>query len=150
MTKVVLNTDETKFGGQGLIKDNQYLQRTISRRQLFTFLNLFLFSPQQFFGTSTQGCTFFYLIWHFCLCRVDGLRNCLEVCLPSRTAQVGTFSYGCHVGKFFLGVHEFRMGCVLCYKLGRGYTHYSVGLISEKPQRQGMIVNTTFSKISVV
>ena len=32
MTKVVLNTDETKFGGQGLIKDNQYLRRTISRR----------------------------------------------------------------------------------------------------------------------
>ncbi|KAM3744167.1 hypothetical protein ACB098_06G031900 [Castanea mollissima] len=49
--QVVLNTDETKFGGQGLIKDNQYLRRTISRR-------------------------------------VDGLRNCLEVCLPSRTAQV--------------------------------------------------------------
>ncbi|KAL0000770.1 hypothetical protein SO802_014551 [Lithocarpus litseifolius] len=49
--QVVLNTDETKFGGQGLIEDNQYLRRTISRR-------------------------------------VDGLRNCLELCLPSRTAQV--------------------------------------------------------------
>lgn len=147
MTKVVLNTDETKFGGQGHIKDNQYLRRTISRRQLFTFLNLFLSFPQQFFGTSTQGSTFFHLIWHFCLCRVDGLRNCLEVCLPSRTAQVGTFSYSCHAVKFFLGSHEFRMGCFL---LGRGYTHCSVGLIFVKPQCRGMIVNTTFSKISVV
>ena len=32
MTQVVLNTDETKYGGQGLIKDNQYLQRTMSKR----------------------------------------------------------------------------------------------------------------------
>uniref|UniRef100_A0A2N9HG43 1,4-alpha-glucan branching enzyme n=1 Tax=Fagus sylvatica TaxID=28930 RepID=A0A2N9HG43_FAGSY len=49
--QVVLNTDETKYGGQGLIKDNQYLRRTMSKR-------------------------------------VDGLRNCLEVSLPKRTAQV--------------------------------------------------------------
>ncbi|KAJ7963766.1 1,4-alpha-glucan-branching enzyme/amyloplastic protein [Quillaja saponaria] len=49
--QVVLNTDEIKYGGQGLLKDDQYIQRTISRR-------------------------------------VDGLRNCLEVPLPSRTAQV--------------------------------------------------------------
>ncbi|XP_060667891.1 1,4-alpha-glucan-branching enzyme 3, chloroplastic/amyloplastic isoform X2 [Ziziphus jujuba] len=50
-TMLILNSDEIKYGGQGLIEDNQYLRRTISRR-------------------------------------VDGLRNCLEVPLPSRTAQV--------------------------------------------------------------
>ncbi|TQD84715.1 hypothetical protein C1H46_029738 [Malus baccata] len=49
--QLVLNTDEIKYGGQGLIKDDQYSRKTISRR-------------------------------------VDGLRNCLEVPLPSRTAQV--------------------------------------------------------------
>ncbi|GLT57511.1 hypothetical protein SLA2020_304790 [Shorea laevis] len=49
--QVILNTDERKYGGQGLIKEDQYIQRSISRR-------------------------------------VDGLRNCLEVPLPSRTAQV--------------------------------------------------------------
>ncbi|KAH9651982.1 SBE3 [Citrus sinensis] len=52
--QIILNTDESKFGGQGLIKEHQYLQRTISKR-------------------------------------VDGLRNCIEVPLPSRTAQVGKF-----------------------------------------------------------
>ncbi|RVW79921.1 1,4-alpha-glucan-branching enzyme 3, chloroplastic/amyloplastic [Vitis vinifera] len=46
----ILNTDETKYGGQGLIEEGQYLRRNINRR-------------------------------------VDGLRNCLEVPLPSRTAQ---------------------------------------------------------------
>ncbi|XP_062168461.1 1,4-alpha-glucan-branching enzyme 3, chloroplastic/amyloplastic isoform X2 [Alnus glutinosa] len=49
--QAILNTDETKYRGLGQMKDNQYLQRTISRR-------------------------------------VDGLRNCLVVPLPSRTAQV--------------------------------------------------------------
>ncbi|KAK2639792.1 hypothetical protein Ddye_027587 [Dipteronia dyeriana] len=49
--RIILNTDENKYGGQGLIKEQQYLQRTTSKR-------------------------------------VDGLRNCLEVPLPSRTAQV--------------------------------------------------------------
>ncbi|XP_048235255.1 1,4-alpha-glucan-branching enzyme 3, chloroplastic/amyloplastic isoform X3 [Ricinus communis] len=49
--QIILNTDEKKYGGQGLIKVDQYLQRTMSKR-------------------------------------VDGLRNCLEVPLPSRTAQV--------------------------------------------------------------
>ncbi|CBI26672.3 1,4-alpha-glucan-branching enzyme 3, chloroplastic/amyloplastic [Vitis vinifera] len=49
--QIILNTDETKYGGQGLIEEGQYLRRTINRR-------------------------------------VDGLRNCLEVSLPSRTAQV--------------------------------------------------------------
>ncbi|KAG6592053.1 1,4-alpha-glucan-branching enzyme 3, chloroplastic/amyloplastic, partial [Cucurbita argyrosperma subsp. sororia] len=49
--RIILNTDETKYGGQGIIKHDQYLQRTISRR-------------------------------------IDGLRNCLEVPLPCRTAQV--------------------------------------------------------------
>lgn len=49
--QVILNTDETRYGGLGQMKDNQYLRRTISKR-------------------------------------VDSLRNCLEVPLPSRTAQV--------------------------------------------------------------
>ncbi|XP_038689237.1 1,4-alpha-glucan-branching enzyme 3, chloroplastic/amyloplastic isoform X2 [Tripterygium wilfordii] len=49
--QVILNTDEKKYGGQDLIREDQYLQRTISKR-------------------------------------VDGLRNCLEVPLPRRTAQV--------------------------------------------------------------
>ncbi|KAG7957689.1 hypothetical protein I3843_11G187700 [Carya illinoinensis] len=49
--QVILNTDETKYGGQALMKDDQYLRRTISKR-------------------------------------IDGLRNCLEVSLPSRSAQV--------------------------------------------------------------
>ncbi|XVF03810.1 hypothetical protein REPUB_Repub05bG0025000 [Reevesia pubescens] len=49
--QIIVNTDERKYGGQGFIKEEQYLQRTISRR-------------------------------------VDGLRNCIEVPLPSRTAQV--------------------------------------------------------------
>ncbi|XP_022716864.1 1,4-alpha-glucan-branching enzyme 3, chloroplastic/amyloplastic isoform X2 [Durio zibethinus] len=49
--QVIMNTDERKYGGEGLIKDEQCLQRTISRR-------------------------------------VDGLRNCIEVSLPSRTAQL--------------------------------------------------------------
>ncbi|MBA0776883.1 hypothetical protein Gotri_011824, partial [Gossypium trilobum] len=50
--QVILNTDERRYGGQGIVKEEQYLQRTISKR-------------------------------------VDGLRNCFEVSLPSRTAQVG-------------------------------------------------------------
>ncbi|XP_057750986.1 1,4-alpha-glucan-branching enzyme 3, chloroplastic/amyloplastic isoform X1 [Arachis stenosperma] len=49
--QVILNTDEIKYGGQGILKEDQYLQRTVSRR-------------------------------------VDGLQNCLQVSLPSRTAQV--------------------------------------------------------------
>ncbi|KAE9598487.1 putative 1,4-alpha-glucan branching enzyme [Lupinus albus] len=49
--QIILNTDEIKYGGQGSINEDQYLQRTVSRR-------------------------------------VDGLRTCLEVPLPSRTAQV--------------------------------------------------------------
>ncbi|KDP39169.1 hypothetical protein JCGZ_00926 [Jatropha curcas] len=49
--QIILDTDEKKYGGQGLIKVDQYLQRTITKR-------------------------------------VDGCRNCLEVPLPSRTAQV--------------------------------------------------------------
>ncbi|KAK8497224.1 hypothetical protein V6N12_025725 [Hibiscus sabdariffa] len=49
--QLILNTDERRYGGQGFIKEEQYLQRTVSRR-------------------------------------VDGLRNCIEVPLPSRTAQV--------------------------------------------------------------
>ncbi|KAE8646063.1 1,4-alpha-glucan-branching enzyme 3, chloroplastic/amyloplastic [Cucumis sativus] len=49
--RIILNTDEIEYGGQGNIKHDQYLQRTISRR-------------------------------------IDGLRNCLEVSLPCRTAQV--------------------------------------------------------------
>ncbi|OIW13401.1 hypothetical protein TanjilG_19753 [Lupinus angustifolius] len=52
--QIILNTDEIKYGGQGSIKEDQYLQRTVSRR-------------------------------------VDGLRTCLEVPLPSRTAQVDNF-----------------------------------------------------------
>ncbi|XP_021905945.1 1,4-alpha-glucan-branching enzyme 3, chloroplastic/amyloplastic-like [Carica papaya] len=49
--QVILNSDELKYGGQGLLKENHYIQRTINRR-------------------------------------VDGLPYCLEVFLPSRTAQV--------------------------------------------------------------
>ncbi|PON41198.1 Glycoside hydrolase [Parasponia andersonii] len=49
--QLILNTDEITYGGQGLVKDHQYLRKTISKR-------------------------------------VDGLRSCLEVTLPSRTAQV--------------------------------------------------------------
>ncbi|BAT88606.1 hypothetical protein VIGAN_05214400 [Vigna angularis var. angularis] len=49
--QIIMNTDEIKYGGQGKLKENQYLFKTISKR-------------------------------------VDGLRNCLEVSLPSRTAQV--------------------------------------------------------------
>ncbi|XP_022139511.1 1,4-alpha-glucan-branching enzyme 3, chloroplastic/amyloplastic isoform X2 [Momordica charantia] len=49
--RIILNTDEIKYGGRGIIKHDHYLQRTISQR-------------------------------------IDGLRNCLEVSLPSRTAQV--------------------------------------------------------------
>ncbi|KAK7287576.1 hypothetical protein RIF29_00857 [Crotalaria pallida] len=49
--QVILNTDEIKYGGQGCLKEDQYFQKTVSKR-------------------------------------VDGLRNSLEVPLPSRTAQV--------------------------------------------------------------
>ncbi|WJX31671.1 1,4-alpha-glucan-branching enzyme 3, chloroplastic/amyloplastic [Trifolium repens] len=49
--QLILNTDEIKYAGQGILKEDQYFQRTISRR-------------------------------------VDGHRNCVEVQLPSRTAQV--------------------------------------------------------------
>ncbi|KAI4366165.1 hypothetical protein MLD38_022079 [Melastoma candidum] len=49
--QIVLNTDEVAYGGQGTIKKEQYLLRTINRR-------------------------------------ADGLQSCLEVSLPSRTAQV--------------------------------------------------------------
>ncbi|KAL6205461.1 hypothetical protein ACLB2K_022720 [Fragaria x ananassa] len=49
--QLVLNTDERKYGGQGLMKDDQYSRTTTSQR-------------------------------------TDGLRNSLEVPLPSRTAQV--------------------------------------------------------------
>ncbi|KAI3983455.1 hypothetical protein MKX01_038875 [Papaver californicum] len=47
----ILDTDGVKYGGQGHLKDDQYLQRTMSNR-------------------------------------IDGLTNCLEIMLPSRTAQV--------------------------------------------------------------
>lgn len=49
--QVILNTDEKKYGGQGLIDHDQYVQRTTNRR-------------------------------------VDGMQVCLELPLPSRTAQV--------------------------------------------------------------
>ncbi|KAL4580076.1 hypothetical protein LXL04_016253 [Taraxacum kok-saghyz] len=49
--RVILNTDEKKYSGQGSLGLDQYIQKTISRR-------------------------------------VDGMRNCLEVQLPSRSAQV--------------------------------------------------------------
>ncbi|KAI9403025.1 hypothetical protein POPTR_001G359200v4 [Populus trichocarpa] len=49
--QIILNTDEKKYGGQGLVDAQQHLQRTISRK-------------------------------------ADGLQNCLELPLPSRTAQV--------------------------------------------------------------
>ncbi|CAI9088371.1 OLC1v1022679C1 [Oldenlandia corymbosa var. corymbosa] len=49
--QIILNTDEEKYGGQGSIKRELYVQRTISGR-------------------------------------TDGMRTCLEVPLPSRTAQV--------------------------------------------------------------
>ncbi|CAL5392773.1 unnamed protein product [Camellia sinensis] len=49
--QVILNTDEKKYGGQALIAQDQYIQRTISKR-------------------------------------IDGLRNCLVVPLPYRSAQV--------------------------------------------------------------
>lgn len=49
--QVILNTDENNYGGQGLIGNDQYILRTVSKR-------------------------------------VDGMRICLEVPLPSRTAQV--------------------------------------------------------------
>ncbi|GAB2277765.1 1,4-alpha-glucan-branching enzyme 3, chloroplastic/amyloplastic [Dionaea muscipula] len=49
--RIILNTDERKYGGQGIIPTEKYLRRTSGKR-------------------------------------VDGLRNCLEVPLPSRTAQV--------------------------------------------------------------
>ncbi|KAB1215165.1 1,4-alpha-glucan-branching enzyme 3, chloroplastic/amyloplastic [Morella rubra] len=71
--QVILNTDEIKYGGQGLLHNNQYLRRTISKR-------------------------------------VDALRNCLEVPLPSRSAQVGAFSCSC-VLEFLLGGHLYGM-CV--------------------------------------
>ncbi|KAM7498912.1 hypothetical protein LguiA_023326 [Lonicera macranthoides] len=49
--QVILNTDEKKYYGLGLIGHDQYLRKTITKR-------------------------------------VDGFRNCLEVPLPSRSAQV--------------------------------------------------------------
>lgn len=49
--QVVMNTDEKKYGGQGMINGDQYVQKTIRKR-------------------------------------CDGLQNCLQVPLPSRTAQV--------------------------------------------------------------
>lgn len=49
--QVILNTDEKKYGGQALIAQDQYIQRTINKR-------------------------------------MDGLRNCLVVPLPYRSAQV--------------------------------------------------------------
>ncbi|KAL8151657.1 hypothetical protein V2J09_021465 [Rumex salicifolius] len=48
--QIILNTDEKKYGGQGLIVDDEDLQITNNKR-------------------------------------VDGMRNCLEVMLPSRSAQ---------------------------------------------------------------
>ncbi|KAI5658446.1 hypothetical protein M9H77_27239 [Catharanthus roseus] len=49
--QILLNTDEKKYGGHGLIGHDQYIKRTANRR-------------------------------------VDGMRACLELPLPSRTAQV--------------------------------------------------------------
>ncbi|MCL7041319.1 hypothetical protein MKW94_030953 [Papaver nudicaule] len=49
--QLILDTDAVKYGGQGHLKDDVYLQRTMSNR-------------------------------------IDGLRNCLEIMLPRRTAQV--------------------------------------------------------------
>ncbi len=80
------------------------------------------------------------LIWHFYFCRVDGLRNCLEVSLPKRTAQVGTFSCSHHVLTFLLGGHEFRMRFFSLLRMGRGWTHYSVGVFSVEPKFHEMMV----------
>ncbi|KAK6934488.1 Alpha-amylase/branching enzyme, C-terminal all beta [Dillenia turbinata] len=49
--RIIFNTDEKKYSGQGRIEDTQYLHRTIAKR-------------------------------------IDGLRNCLEIPLPNRSAQV--------------------------------------------------------------
>ena len=48
MVQIILNTDETKYGGQGLIEEGQYLQITINRRYPLTFLESFAT-----FGTSS-------------------------------------------------------------------------------------------------
>ncbi|KAL2944699.1 1 4-alpha-glucan-branching enzyme 3 chloroplastic/amyloplastic, partial [Bienertia sinuspersici] len=48
--QIILNTDEKKYGGRGILKSEQYLQRSIRKR-------------------------------------TDGLQDCLQVPLPSRTAQ---------------------------------------------------------------
>ncbi|XP_074310901.1 1,4-alpha-glucan-branching enzyme 3, chloroplastic/amyloplastic [Silene latifolia] len=49
--QMILNSDEKKYGGQGAINTDQYLQRSIRKR-------------------------------------IDGLQNCVQLPLPSRTAQV--------------------------------------------------------------
>lgn len=54
-------------------------------------MKLFPSSDSSFLHYMSSGLILFIWIWHLCLCRVDGLRNCLEVPLPSRTAQVGKF-----------------------------------------------------------
>lgn len=46
----------------------------------------------------------FIWILRFCLCRVDGLRNCLELPLPRRTAQVGN----CLVHLLYFNVFVWR------------------------------------------
>lgn len=45
--QLVLNTDEIKYGGQGLIKDDQYSRKTISKRLVLTCLTPRL--PFQYF-----------------------------------------------------------------------------------------------------
>lgn len=40
MIQLILNTDEIKYAGQGILKENQYIQKTISRRYA-CYVNLF-------------------------------------------------------------------------------------------------------------
>lgn len=52
------------YGGQALMKDDQYLRRTISKRQLFTFPNLFLPSQHLFGSISFRLVLSSIFIWH--------------------------------------------------------------------------------------
>lgn len=102
MLQMILNTDDTKYGGQGLIEEGQYLQRTINRRYSLSWIFLYLsnmMNSGQFWYSSTYGAVL------FSLCRVDGLQNCLRVPLPSRTAQVGTYLRQLFVHLFFWWWH---------------------------------------------
>lgn len=84
--QIILNIDEEIYGGQGLIHRDQYTKQTISRRWVFQFFEET--SHEEAYVNFAASYMTFSITYFAAILRVDGTRYCLEVLLPSRTAQV--------------------------------------------------------------